>query len=44
MGPEVFLATEDEVDELLNNISEKTAMLKREAEELGRTESTSESE
>ncbi|KAA1115642.1 hypothetical protein PGTUg99_018995 [Puccinia graminis f. sp. tritici] len=41
MGPEVFLATEDQVEELLNNISEKTKELKKLAEELHITNSTS---
>ncbi|KAA1106725.1 hypothetical protein PGTUg99_014882 [Puccinia graminis f. sp. tritici] len=42
MGPEVFLATEEQVVELLDNISKKTEELKNVAEELHRTGSTSE--
>ncbi|KAA1120371.1 hypothetical protein PGTUg99_003121 [Puccinia graminis f. sp. tritici] len=41
MGPELFLATEEQVEELLNNISKKTEELKKLAEELHRTVSTS---
>ncbi|KAA1132381.1 hypothetical protein PGTUg99_004211 [Puccinia graminis f. sp. tritici] len=42
MGPEVFLATEQQVSELLDTIAKKTETLKKEAEELYRSYSTAE--
>jgi hypothetical protein len=44
MGPEVFLATEQQVSELLDTIAKKTETLKKEAEELYRSYSTAEGE
>ncbi|KAA1111852.1 hypothetical protein PGT21_013892 [Puccinia graminis f. sp. tritici] len=42
MGPEVFLATEQQVSELLDTIAKKTESLKKEAEDLHRSNSTAE--
>ncbi|PLW31901.1 hypothetical protein PCANC_22747 [Puccinia coronata f. sp. avenae] len=41
-GPEVFLAAEDQLEDLLNNIARSTEELKKESEELHRTSSSCE--
>ncbi|PLW07437.1 hypothetical protein PCANC_27288 [Puccinia coronata f. sp. avenae] len=44
IGPEVFLATDDQANELLNNISQKLDQLKKDAELLNQTVLTAEVE
>jgi cell division septum initiation protein DivIVA len=44
MGPELFLATDDQVNELLDNISQKLDQLKKDAELLNQTVLTAEGE
>jgi hypothetical protein len=41
-GPEVFLAAEDQLEDLLNKIAPRTEELKKESEELHRTSSSCE--